>query len=75
MITCANGAKQNCLGYIMYEDMGNKPYVMPLESCIKDDGAVWLKEGKKGDLTECIFALGYVYQTKSNQALEGIMDL
>eukprot|EP00972_Heterocapsa_arctica_P100178 14771680-Heterocapsa_arctica.AAC.1 len=26
-------------------------------------------------MTECIFALGYLYQTKSCQALEGIMDL
>ncbi len=55
--------------------MGNKAYAMALESCIQDAGALWMKEGKKGDMTECIFALGYIYQTKSCQALEGIMDL
>eukprot|EP00972_Heterocapsa_arctica_P058222 8589597-Heterocapsa_arctica.AAC.1 len=55
--------------------MGNKAYAMALESCIKDDGAKWLRENKKGDLTDCIFALAYLYQTKSCQALEGIMGL
>eukprot|EP00972_Heterocapsa_arctica_P078991 11647440-Heterocapsa_arctica.AAC.1 len=39
MITCTNGARQYCLGYIMY------------------------------------VALGYLYQTKSCRALEGIMEL
>eukprot|EP00972_Heterocapsa_arctica_P085080 12536473-Heterocapsa_arctica.AAC.1 len=48
---------------------------MALESCIKDAGAKWMNEGKKGDMAECIFALGYLYQTKKCQALEGIMDL
>eukprot|EP00972_Heterocapsa_arctica_P062385 9196450-Heterocapsa_arctica.AAC.1 len=55
--------------------MGNRTYTMALESCIKDAGAMWMNEGKKGDMTECIFALGYLYQTKHCQALEGIMDL
>eukprot|EP00972_Heterocapsa_arctica_P016618 2452219-Heterocapsa_arctica.AAC.1 len=63
------------MGYLVYEDMGNKAHAMALESCIKEEGAKWLREDKKGDLTECIFALGYVYQTKSCQALEGIMEL
>eukprot|EP00972_Heterocapsa_arctica_P020902 3079528-Heterocapsa_arctica.AAC.1 len=31
MITCTNGANQDCLGYLMYEDMGNTPYAMALE--------------------------------------------
>eukprot|EP00972_Heterocapsa_arctica_P018033 2665289-Heterocapsa_arctica.AAC.1 len=55
--------------------MGNKAYTMALESCIQDAGAMWMNQGKKGDLTECIFAPGYLYQTKNCQALEGIMDL
>eukprot|EP00972_Heterocapsa_arctica_P087761 12942512-Heterocapsa_arctica.AAC.1 len=59
----------------MYEDMGNKAYTMALESCIKDTGAMWMNQNKKGDMTECIFALGYLFQTKNCQTLEGIMDL
>eukprot|EP00972_Heterocapsa_arctica_P085379 12584043-Heterocapsa_arctica.AAC.1 len=31
MITCTNGARQYCLGYIMYEDMGNRAYTLALE--------------------------------------------
>eukprot|EP00972_Heterocapsa_arctica_P049780 7323946-Heterocapsa_arctica.AAC.1 len=75
MITCSNGANQDCLGYLPYEVIGNKAYAMALESCIKYEGAKWLREDKTGDLTECIFALGYLYQTKSCHTLEGIMEL
>eukprot|EP00972_Heterocapsa_arctica_P021582 3174401-Heterocapsa_arctica.AAC.1 len=48
---------------------------MALESCIKDAGAMWMNQGSHGDMTECIFAPGYLYQTKNCRALEGIMVL
>eukprot|EP00972_Heterocapsa_arctica_P047522 7008698-Heterocapsa_arctica.AAC.1 len=55
--------------------MGKKVYSMALESCIKDARAMWMNQTKQGDMTECIFALGYLYQSKSCLALEGTMDL
>eukprot|EP00972_Heterocapsa_arctica_P114430 16442426-Heterocapsa_arctica.AAC.1 len=75
MITYSNGTVHDCLGYLLYEDMGNKAYAMALKPCIQDEGALWLREDKKGDVMECIFALGYIYQTRACQALEGIMEL
>eukprot|EP00972_Heterocapsa_arctica_P042041 6198916-Heterocapsa_arctica.AAC.1 len=70
MITCANGARQYCLAYVMYEEMGKKVSSMELESCIKDAGAMWMNNTKHGVMTECIFAFGYLYQTKNCLALE-----
>eukprot|EP00972_Heterocapsa_arctica_P009672 1425685-Heterocapsa_arctica.AAC.1 len=32
MVACVNGARQYCLAYIMYEEMGTKIYAMALES-------------------------------------------
>eukprot|EP00972_Heterocapsa_arctica_P064763 9555427-Heterocapsa_arctica.AAC.1 len=55
--------------------MGKKVYSMALESCIKDAGAMWMNQTKQGDMTECIFALGYLYQTKNCLVLEGIIEL
>eukprot|EP00972_Heterocapsa_arctica_P029952 4413499-Heterocapsa_arctica.AAC.1 len=34
-----------------------------------------MNQGNQGDMTECILALGYLYQTRNCRALEGIMDL
>eukprot|EP00972_Heterocapsa_arctica_P047776 7047325-Heterocapsa_arctica.AAC.1 len=48
MITCTSGANQDCLRYLMYEDMGNKPYAMALGSCIKDDGDVAERGQERG---------------------------
>eukprot|EP00972_Heterocapsa_arctica_P088512 13050017-Heterocapsa_arctica.AAC.1 len=67
--------QENCLGYILYQDLGNKPYAKTLIKCIANEEAKWLKENNKGDLMECILALGYLYQTGKCDALEGIMDL
>eukprot|EP00972_Heterocapsa_arctica_P032493 4786237-Heterocapsa_arctica.AAC.1 len=55
--------------------MCKKAYAMALESCIQDAGAMWMNHTTQGDMAECIFALGYLYQSRSCQALEGIMDL
>eukprot|EP00972_Heterocapsa_arctica_P012815 1884630-Heterocapsa_arctica.AAC.1 len=57
MISCKVGDQDDCLGHILYEDLGNKSYSMALESCVENNDALWLREDKKGDLIECILAL------------------
>eukprot|EP00972_Heterocapsa_arctica_P047689 7034994-Heterocapsa_arctica.AAC.1 len=41
MDTCANGDRQGCLGYIIYEDMGNRSYMLTLKLGIKDVVEMW----------------------------------
>eukprot|EP00972_Heterocapsa_arctica_P045946 6779728-Heterocapsa_arctica.AAC.1 len=55
--------------------MGAKIYAMALESCIKDAGAIWTNQTRKGTMTKCILAFGYLYQTDSCNELKGIMEL
>eukprot|EP00972_Heterocapsa_arctica_P060532 8930144-Heterocapsa_arctica.AAC.1 len=77
MIQCENGSGKYQLGYIMFEDVRNKPYMKALDSMIIDANAMWLNEKNKGDIVECIMALGFIYQHggSTNKSLEGIMDL
>eukprot|EP00972_Heterocapsa_arctica_P109409 16110451-Heterocapsa_arctica.AAC.1 len=70
------GDQDDCVGYILYEDVGNQLYAVALKECIAPKhAAMWLGEEKKGDVVECIMALGYIYQTAGYMDLEGIMDL
>eukprot|EP00972_Heterocapsa_arctica_P009431 1388192-Heterocapsa_arctica.AAC.1 len=50
MIACNMDGQEDCLGYILYQDLGNKPYAAASIKCIKNTDALWLKESKKGDL-------------------------
>eukprot|EP00972_Heterocapsa_arctica_P028271 4157503-Heterocapsa_arctica.AAC.1 len=50
--TSSSGVFQ--LGYIMFEDLGNKSYMKALESNVTDPNALWLNPKHKGDVVECI---------------------
>eukprot|EP00972_Heterocapsa_arctica_P014563 2145157-Heterocapsa_arctica.AAC.1 len=61
----------------MFEDLGNKAYMKSLDSMITDANALWLNMKHKGDVVECIMAVGCIYQHHGSniKSLEGIMDL
>eukprot|EP00972_Heterocapsa_arctica_P063610 9387294-Heterocapsa_arctica.AAC.1 len=77
MVQTMNSTGAYQLGYIMFEDLGNKAYMKSLDSMITDANALWLNMKHKGDVVECIMALGFIYQHHGStiKSLEGIMDL
>eukprot|EP00972_Heterocapsa_arctica_P047548 7013452-Heterocapsa_arctica.AAC.1 len=75
MIECKKDGQEDCLGYILYQQLDKKTYAATLVNILESNGAKWLTESKKGLLVECILALGFLYQMGRCKALEGIMDL
>eukprot|EP00972_Heterocapsa_arctica_P067491 9961356-Heterocapsa_arctica.AAC.1 len=65
------------IGYIMFEDMGNKMYTRVLEQNVQVPEVRWLSVKHKGDVVECIVAMGFIYQISgsTNKVLEGVMEL
>eukprot|EP00972_Heterocapsa_arctica_P094239 13897116-Heterocapsa_arctica.AAC.1 len=62
------------VGYIMYESKNKQNYAMNLDVCIANTEAKW-SNMTKGLMTDCIFALGYLYQANICPELKGIMDI
>eukprot|EP00972_Heterocapsa_arctica_P048416 7139376-Heterocapsa_arctica.AAC.1 len=61
----------------MFEDLGNKAYTKALEANVTDPDVLWLNVKHKGDVVECIMAMGFIYQNSgsTNKVLEGIIEL
>eukprot|EP00972_Heterocapsa_arctica_P050069 7363113-Heterocapsa_arctica.AAC.1 len=62
MVQTMNSVGVYQLGYIMFEDLGNEACMKTLDSIITDANALWLNMKHKGDIVECIMALGFIYQ-------------
>eukprot|EP00972_Heterocapsa_arctica_P068405 10108067-Heterocapsa_arctica.AAC.1 len=77
MVQTKNPAGAYQLGYIMFEDLGNKAYMNSLDPMLTNVNAQWLNQKHKGDVVECIMALGFMYQHHGSaiESLEGIMEL
>eukprot|EP00972_Heterocapsa_arctica_P016623 2452761-Heterocapsa_arctica.AAC.1 len=50
MVGCTVEGQEQCLGYILYQDLGNKRYAQVLRKCIESKDTKVMNEGKKGDL-------------------------
>eukprot|EP00972_Heterocapsa_arctica_P003671 547914-Heterocapsa_arctica.AAC.1 len=48
MIECEKDGQEDCLGYILYQQLTRKTYGSTLKHILESDGAKWLTESKKG---------------------------
>eukprot|EP00972_Heterocapsa_arctica_P066611 9829484-Heterocapsa_arctica.AAC.1 len=75
MIECKKSGQEDCLGYILFQQLDRNTYATTLTQIVKNNEIKWLSETKKGLLVECILALGHLYQMGKCNELEGIMDM
>ena len=75
MIGITIQGQKDCLGYMLYKDMGNKQYKAALGKCLAETEPKDMNQETTGDLVECILGLGYLYQTHKYTDMEGIMEL
>eukprot|EP00972_Heterocapsa_arctica_P073501 10856209-Heterocapsa_arctica.AAC.1 len=75
MIERKKNGQEDCLGYILVQQLDKKDYAATLNNIATNEEIKWLLESKKGLLVECILAMGHLYQMGKCNELEGIMDM
>eukprot|EP00972_Heterocapsa_arctica_P041345 6099083-Heterocapsa_arctica.AAC.1 len=71
MVNTRVNGMEHSLGYIAYQDLGNKRYKQALDKITKR----CLGQEKTGYLVECIMGIGYLFQTHKCDKMKGIMEL